>query len=187
MAKILKEIKDVKTESVETILKNPDVEQKKEEKPAPTPEKPKKQTDAEKLDELYKLKEMLKKEVKDFDDSRKAKMDYKEAKAHRQALQKMRAKVGAVREQIFELKQKINVEKKASTKISQTAMKQARFLSLYKKGISISNITHNPDGVKAEDLEKIMTQDFLEELDKFDKRFIPMWNRWKDKFLQKKD
>ena len=73
MAKILKELKPVETESVETILKNPDAEQKKEEKPAP--EKPKKQTDAEKLDELYKLKETLKKEVREFDKSRKAEMN----------------------------------------------------------------------------------------------------------------
>ena len=186
MAKILKEIKDVKTESVETILKNPDTEKKPVSEPAPEKKESKKLTDSEKLEELYKLKEVLKKEVKEFDDSRKAKMNYKEAKAHRQALQKMRAKVGEVREQIFELKQKINLEKKSTAKISQTAVKQARFLSLYKKGFSISNITRNPDGVKAEDLEKLMTQDFLEELDKFDKRFIPMWNRWKDKYLTKK-
>ena len=187
MAKILKELKPVETESVESILKNPDVEQKKEEKPAPAPEKPKKQTDAEKLDELYKLKETLKKEVREFDKSRKAEMNYKEAKAHRQALQKMRAKVGAVREQIFELKHKVNLEKKANTKVSQTAVKQAKFMTLYKQGISISNITHHPDGVKKEHLESIMTSDFIDEMDKLDKRFIPMWNRWKDKFLTKKD
>ena len=182
MAKILKEIKSADTKPVADIIKPV------AEKPAPAikpePEK-KKLTDSEKLEELYKLKEVLKKEAKAFDDSRKAKMKYKEAKAHRQELQKMRAKVGEVREQIFKLKHKIGLEKKSNAKISQIAVKQAKFLSLYKKGLSISNITRSPDGVKAEDLEKIMTQDFMEELDKFDKRFIPMWNRWKDKYLPK--
>ena len=112
-------------------------------------------------------------------------MTYQEAKAHRQELQRMRNKVGEVREKIFELKQKINQEKKSNQKISGTAVKQAKFLSLYKQGFSITNITRHPDGVRAEDLEKIMEQGFIEELDRLDKRFIPMWNRWKEKFLTK--
>lgn len=188
MAKILKELKPVETESVETILRNPDPEKQPESEinPEPVKKESKKQTDSEKLEELYMKKELLKKQVKEFNDSRKAKMNYKEAKAHRQELQKLRDKVGEVREQIFDLKFKINSAKKANTKISQTAMKQAKFLSLYKQGLSISNITRHPDGVKADSLESIMTQDFIEEMDKFDKRFIPMWNRWKDKFLPKK-
>ena len=189
MAKILKELKPVETESVETILRNPDPEKQPEPevKSEPVKKESKKQTDSEKLEELYMKKEMLKQQVKDFNDSRKAKMKYVEAKAHRQELQKLRDKVGEVRQQIFDLKQKMNLVKKSTAKVSQVGMKQAKFLSLYKQGLSISNITRHPDGVKADSLESIMTQDFMEQLDKMDKRFIPMWNRWKEKFLAKKD
>lgn len=185
MSKILKELKPVETESVEPVLEKLETTQK--EPIATEPEKvaTKNQTNSEKLDELYKLKEELKADIKDFDSSRKAKMTYQEAKAHRQELQRMRNKVGEVREKIFELKQKINQEKKTNQKISGTAVKQAKFLSLYKQGFSITNITRHPDGVRAEDLEKIMEQGFIEELDRLDKRFIPMWNRWKEKFLTK--
>ena len=189
MAKILKEIKTDENElfqpekPIESVLKKAEPV---EEKTEPVKKESKKQTDAEKLDELYMQKELLKKQVKEFHDSRKAKMNYKEAKEHRQQLQKLRDKVGDVRQKIFDLKFKLNKEKKSKVKVSQVAVKQAKFLSLYKQGFSISNITRHPDGVSIDSIEGIMTPEFVEQMDKIDKRFIPMWIRWQEKFLPKK-
>lgn len=210
MGKILKEIKETETESVAEILKNPatepvsepetpkvdteldtkvdtEVEHEPVIKPKKTKQPAPKQSDADKLLELHKQKEQLKKDIKDFDNSRKAVMNYKEAKEHRKELQKRRNEVSEIRQQIFELRRKLHVEKKAQSKLSGVALKQSKFMSLYKQGLSISNITRHPDGVKKESLESIMTPDFVREIDKMDKRFIPMWLRWKQKFLPKKD
>lgn len=210
MGKILKEIKETETESVAEILKNPatepvsepetpkvdteldtkvdtEVEHEPVIKPKKTKQSAPKTSDADRLLELQKRKEQMKQDVKNFDNSRKAVMNYKEAKEHRKELQRKRNEISEVRQQIFELRRKLHIEKKAQSKLSGVALKQSKFLSLYKQGISISNITRHPDGVKKESLESIMTPDFIREIDKFDKRFLPMWLRWKQKFLAKKD
>ena len=98
MGKILKEIKETETESVAEILKNPatepvsepetpkvdteldnkvdtEVEHEPVIKPKKTKQPAPKQSDADRLLELHKQKEQLKKDIKDFDNSRKAVME----------------------------------------------------------------------------------------------------------------
>ena len=77
-------------------------------------------------------------------------------------------------------------EKKASKKglISQKSMKKNKFINLYRQGISFTNITKHPDGVKKEELLEIVDDEVVKVCKTFNRFFLEDWNRWVDKFIK---
>lgn len=102
-------------------------------------------------------------------------------------------KIYAANEEIAKLREKIRETKRAkkleelrkSGHVSSLALKQAKIEKLIHKGFSLTNITKHPDGVKANELQKIIESGkFLENIEQKQRGFTAMWLRWKAKFLK---
>lgn len=102
-------------------------------------------------------------------------------------------KIYAANEEIAKLREKIREAKRAkkleeirkSGRVSSLALKQAKIEKLIHKGFSLTNITKHPDGVKANELQKIIESgNFLQNIEQKQHGFTAMWLRWKAKFLK---
>ena len=102
-------------------------------------------------------------------------------------------KIYAANEEIAKLREKIREAKRAkkleelrkSGHVSSLALKQAKIEKLIHKGFSLTNITKHPDGVKANELQKIIESgNFLQNIEQKQRGFTAMWLRWKAKFLK---
>lgn len=102
-------------------------------------------------------------------------------------------KIYAANEEISKLREKIREAKRAkkleeirkSGRVSSLALKQAKIEKLIHKGFSLTNITKHPDGVKANELQKIIESgNFLQNIEQKQRGFTAMWLRWKAKFLK---
>jgi len=102
-------------------------------------------------------------------------------------------KIYAANEEIAKLREKIRNAKRAakmeeirkSGRVSSLALKQAKIEKLIHKGFSLTNITKHPDGVKANELQKIIESgNFLQNIEQKQRGFTAMWLRWKAKFLK---
>ena len=102
-------------------------------------------------------------------------------------------KIYAANEEIAKLREKIRETKRAkkleeirkSGRVSSLALKQAKIEKLIHKGFSLTNITKHPDGVKANELQKIIESgNFLQNIEQKQRGFTAMWLRWKAKFLK---
>lgn len=102
-------------------------------------------------------------------------------------------KIYAANEEIAKLREKIREAKRAkkleeirkSGRVSSLALKQAKIEKLIHKGFSLTNITKHPDGVKANELQKIIESgNFLQNIEQKQRGFTAMWLRWKAKFLK---
>lgn len=98
-------------------------------------------------------------------------------------------KIWAVRRIVgIALKREAGLKERAhrAAKIGRTsgvAMKRARFVKLIKQGISITNITKHPDGVKKAELESVLDPTTIEACRKHNSKFPEMWEKWKNKFI----
>lgn len=98
-------------------------------------------------------------------------------------------KIWAVRRIVgIALKREAGLKERAhrAEKIGRTsgvAMKRARFVKLIKQGISITNITKHPDGVKKSELESVLDPTTIEACRKHNSKFPEMWEKWKNKFI----
>lgn len=98
-------------------------------------------------------------------------------------------KIWAVRRIVgIALKREAGLKERAhrAAKIGRTsgvAMKRARFVKLIKQGISITNITKHPDGVKKAELESVLDPATIEACRKHKSNFPEMWEKWKNKFI----
>lgn len=102
-------------------------------------------------------------------------------------------KIYEANEEIYKLREKIRVAKqkakmeaiKKSGRVSSLSMKQAKLEQLLHKGFSLTNITKHPEGIKADELKKVIeSKDFLPRIEKKYRGFGAMWERWKAKFLK---
>lgn len=102
-------------------------------------------------------------------------------------------KIYAANEEIAKLREKIREAKRAakmeeirkSGRVSSLVLKQAKIEKLIHKGFSLTNITKHPDGVKANELQKIIESgNFLQNIEQKQHGFTAMWLRWKAKFLK---
>lgn len=102
-------------------------------------------------------------------------------------------KIYAANEEIAKLRELIRNAKRAakmeeirkSGRVSSLTLKQAKVEKLIHKGFSLTNITKHPDGVKANELQKIIESgNFLENIEQKQRGFTAMWLRWKAKFLK---
>ena len=59
-----------------------------------------------------------------------------------------------------------------------------KILKLLRQGTSFTNITKHSDGVKKEEIAQVIENDsqFMEEMEKINKKLPKMWLSWKQKF-----
>lgn len=102
-------------------------------------------------------------------------------------------KIWQANEEIARLREAIRTAKlaaklaeiKKSGRVSSLALKQAKVERLIQKGFSLTNITKHPDGVKKDELKKIIESGkFMERIEEKHHGFTAMWERWKAKFLK---
>lgn len=112
-----------------------------------------------------------------------------ETYAQRRALN---LKIYEANEQIAKLREQIREEKRAKKleetrkagRVSSLALKQAKVEHLIQKGFSLTNITTHPDGVKKDEMKKVIESgNFLDRINEKHHGFAEMWERWKNKFL----
>lgn len=151
-------------------------------------DKPKKPEQTEPLDELSDVEKLKfwKDRVMVLENSRLKNETYEQRR-------ELNRKIYAANEEIAKLREKIREAKRAkkleelrkSGHVSSLALKQAKIEKLIHKGFSLTNITKHPDGVKANELQKIIESGkFLENIEQKQRGFTAMWKRWKAKFLK---
>ena len=151
-------------------------------------DKPKEPEQTEPLDELSDVEKLKfwKDRVMVLESSRLKNETYEQRR-------ELNRKIYAANEEIAKLREKIREAKRAkkleeirkSGRISSLALKQAKVEKLIHKGFSLTNITKHPDGVKANELQKIIESgNFLQNIEQKHRGFTAMWLRWKAKFLK---
>lgn len=151
-------------------------------------DKPKEPEQTEPLDELSDVEKLKfwKDRVIVLESSRLKNETYEQRK-------QLNRKIYAANEEIAKLREKIREAKRAkkleeirkSGRVSSLALKQAKIEKLIHKGFSLTNITKHPDGVKANELQKIIESgNFLQNIEQKQRGFTAMWLRWKAKFLK---
>lgn len=102
-------------------------------------------------------------------------------------------KIWEANEEIYKLREKIRLAKQEakrqemlkSGRVSSLAAKQAKLEKLLQKGLSLTNITKHPEGIKKDELKKVIeSKDFLPRVEQKYHGFTAMWERWKAKFLK---
>lgn len=102
-------------------------------------------------------------------------------------------KIYEANEEIYKLREKIRIAKqkakmeeiKKSGRVSSLSLKQAKLEQLLHKGFSLTNITKHPEGIKADELKKVIESNgFLARIEPKYRGFGAMWERWKAKFLK---
>ena len=87
--------------------------------------------------------------------------------------------------------QKIKEKKeheKIEKKVNKVSMKQARFINLYRRGFSFTNITLQEDGIRKEELPQIIEDtNVIKACCEVHKDFVERWQRWKAKFIEKEN
>ena len=151
-------------------------------------DKPKEPEQTEPLDELSDVEKLKfwKDRVMVLESSRLKNETYEQRR-------ELNRKIYAANEEIAKLREKIREAKRAkkleeirkSGRVSSLALKQAKVEKLIHKGFSLTNITKHPDGVKANELQKIIESGtFLQNIEQKQRGFTAMWLRWKAKFLK---
>lgn len=151
-------------------------------------DKPKEPEQTEPLDELSDVEKLKfwKDRVMVLESSRLKNETYEQRR-------ELNRKIYAANEEIAKLREKIREAKRAkkleeirkSGRVSSLALKQAKIEKLIHKGFSLTNITKHPDGVKANELQKIIESgNFLQNIEQKQRGFTAMWLRWKAKFLK---
>ena len=102
-------------------------------------------------------------------------------------------KIYEANEEIYKLREKIRIAKqkakmeeiRKSGRVSSLSLKQAKLEQLLHKGFSLTNITKHPEGIKADELKKVIESNgFLARIEPKYRGFGAMWERWKAKFLK---
>ena len=182
----------IKTEASEkAAAKDPEPEQPADdEKPTPEPEKPAEPEQPVKIDkdELSDVEQLRfwKDRVIVLESSRLKNETYAQRK-------ELNRKIFDANEKIAKLREKIRNDKRAkklaeikqSGRVSSLALKQAKVEKLIQKGFSLTNITKHPEGVKQNEMQKIIESNgFLGRIESKHHGFTAMWERWKAKFLK---
>ena len=101
-------------------------------------------------------------------------------------------KIWQANEEIAKLREAIRTAKREAKlaeirktgRVSSLALKQAKVEKLIQKGFSLTNITKHPDGIKKEEMQKVIENGkFIEHIEEKHRGFTAMWERWKAKFL----
>ena len=136
-------------------------------------------TDAEKL-------KFWKDRLNVLENSRLKNETYEQRKALNRKIYEANEEIYKLREKIRIAKQKAKMEEiKKSGHVSSLSLKQAKLEQLLHKGFSLTNITKHPEGIKADELKKVIESNgFLARIEPKYRGFSAMWERWKAKFLK---
>ena len=147
------------------------------------------ETDAAKaktVDEIVEMKKACREEIARLEKTRLKHATYKQNRELDAAIWKIRRIMGIAFKREVALKERARRIRNAG-RVSSIALKRARFVKLMRQGISITNITNHPEGVKKEELVDVLDEATIEACKKNNSRFPAMWLRWKEKFIDKKD
>lgn len=147
------------------------------------------ETDAAKaktVDEIVEMKKACREEIARLEKTRLKHATYKQNRELDAAIWKIRRIIGIAFKREVALKERARRIRNAG-RVSSIALKRARFVKLMRQGFSITNITNHPEGVKKEELVKVLDEATIEACRKNNSRFPAMWLRWKEKFIDKKD
>lgn len=147
------------------------------------------ETDAAKaksIDEIVIMKKACREEIARLEKTRLKHATYKQNRELDAAIWKIRRIMGIAFKREVALKERARRIRNAG-RVSSIALKRARFVKLMRQGISITNITNHPEGVKKEELVDVLDEATIEACKKNNSRFPAMWLRWKEKFIDKKD
>ncbi len=147
------------------------------------------ETDAAKaktIDELVVMKKACREEIARLEKTRLKHGTYKQNRELDMAIWKVRRIISVAFKRELALKERARRIRNAG-RVSSIALKRARFVKLMRQGISITNITSHPEGVKKEELVDVLDEATIEACRKNNSRFPAMWLRWKEKFIDKKD
>ena len=145
-------------------------------------EKGEKQDD---LSDFEKLK-FWKDRLNVLENSRLKNETYEQRKALNRKIYEANEEIYKSREKIRVAKQKAKMEEiRKSGRVSSLSLKQAKLEQLLHKGFSLTNITKHPEGIKADELKKVIESNgFLARIEQKYRGFGAMWERWKAKFLK---
>ncbi len=147
------------------------------------------ETDAAKaksIDEIVEMKKACREEIARLEKTRLKHATYKQNRELDSQIWKVRRIMGIAFKREVALKERARRIRNAG-RVSSIALKRARFVKLMRQGISITNITNHPEGVKKEELVDVLDEATIEACKKNNSRFPAMWLRWKEKFIDKKD
>lgn len=147
-----------------------------------SPEKP---IVPDELTDVEKLK-FWKDRLNVLENSRLKNETYAQRKELNHKIYEANEKIYKLREKIRIAKQKAKMEEiRKSGRVSSLSLKQAKLEQLLHKGFSLTNITKHPEGIKADELKKVIeSNDFLARIEQKYRGFGAMWERWKAKFLK---
>lgn len=147
------------------------------------------ETDAAKaksIDEIVEMKKACREEIARLEKTRLKHATYKQNRELDSQIWKVRRIMGIAFKREVALKERARRIRNAG-RVSSIALKRARFVKLMRQGISITNITNHPEGVKKEELVDVLDEATIEACKKNNSRFPAMWLRWKEKFIDKKN
>lgn len=115
-----------------------------------------------------------------------AKMSTLEQKEFNAKEYKFNKQISEINRKLTAIRRARKMRKKKDSN-SNISRKQAEFLSMLKRGISITNIVKTSEFIRTtENLIGIMTPDFVKKCDTDCAGFAKMWGRWKQKFIDNK-
>lgn len=132
--------------------------------------------------ELHAIIAECRDEIKRIDGTRLKKETFHQKIEKNREIWKVRRIEYLARSKIYEQKRK-EKELENKNKVSQIATKRARFVMLFKKGISFSNICTHPDGVRKDEILDIVNDDVIKSCKEVDKYFMERWDRWVKKYF----
>lgn len=138
----------------------------------------------DKKDELYKVLEDCRNEIKRLEGTRLVHETFTQKRNLDKDIWAIRRISYIARRLIYADKMK----KKAIQNKNQTSLiatKRARFVRLFRMGISFSNMITHPDGVKKEDMIDIVNDDVIKSCLEIDRNFRSRWERWVEVKLKK--
>jgi len=147
-------------------------------------------TEENKEDKAFKLKlekiKVLRKEMEALEHSRLKHSSYDENK-------ELNAKIKVVSKQIVEIRQELREGRRRKKieemlkngAISSIKIKQNKLLKMLRSGLSFSQIVKHSDGIEIKEICNIVehNREFMEELEKINKKLPLIWLRWKQKFI----
>ena len=167
----------------DTPVKEEEKEEKKEE-PVYTPYTEEDVNATDSVEDLRVISKKCAEEAERLEKTRLLHETFKERIALDRAIWKVKRVMFIARRKIYDFKLKEKrAKEKREKKISKLAMKQSRFISLYRKGFSFTNITRQEDGVRKEELLEVIDASVIEACSKVHKDFVERWQRWREKFL----
>ena len=138
------------------------------------------------IEYLIELKKACREEIARLERTRLKHATYKENRILDTKIWNVRRIIGIALKRELALKERARRIRNAG-RVSSLALKRARFVKLMRQGISITNITKHPEGVKKEELEQVLDVETIEACKKNNSRFPEMWQRWKTKFLDNQE